>query len=181
MRWQSLVTGPALACAIGSLASPLPADPQPAATIRAAGRGAPYLFLRDGQKIVTNYVGGAPPGQSRPLTLASADFDEDGMPDLVSGYAAADGTGVLSVHRGNVDALWPYGKAIRNGEPPAFHPDARVFTLPEAPDVLGPATSMQTATGTSWRRTLAVSRSTFCGAMGMADSPKPSASTCPAR
>jgi len=44
---------------------------------------------------------------------------------------------LITVHRGNVDALWPYGKAPRNSEPPAFLPDARVFPLPEAPDFLG--------------------------------------------
>jgi len=108
-----------------------------AATVRAAGRGAPYLFLRDGQKVVTRYAGSFPYGQARPLTLASADFDEDGMPDLASGYAAPDGTGIVTLHRGNVDALWPYGSALRNGEPPAFLPDARVFSLPAAPDFLG--------------------------------------------
>jgi hypothetical protein len=35
------------------------------------------------------------------------------------------------------NALWHYGDAIRHGEPPAFLPDARVFTLPTAPDFLG--------------------------------------------
>jgi len=114
------------------------ADSQsPAATIRAEGRGRPHLYLRDGQKIVSDYPGGFAGAAARPLALASADFDEDGMPDLAAGYTAADGTGIVTIHRGNVDVLWPYGKAIEHGEPPAFHPDARVFTLPEAPDFLG--------------------------------------------
>jgi len=106
-------------------------------TIRATGRGAPHLFLRDGQKVATNNVGDWPPSPAVPLALASADFDEDGMPDLASGYAAPNGAGVIAIHRGNIDALWPYGKAPRNSEPPAFLPDARVFALPEAPDFLG--------------------------------------------
>ena len=121
----------------GVLASQMPAQAADTATIRAADRGAPYLFLRDGRKVVTNYTGNFPTGQARPLALASADFDEDGMPDLVSGYAAPDGTGIVTIHRGNVDALWPYGGAIRRGEPPAFLPDARVFWLPTPPDFLG--------------------------------------------
>ena len=67
--------------------------------------------------------------------LSVGDFDGDGVPDLASGYAAGEG-GRITVHRGNVDALWPYGAALRNGTPPAFLPDARVFTLPEVPDFL---------------------------------------------
>ncbi|MCS6804450.1 MAG: right-handed parallel beta-helix repeat-containing protein [Acidobacteriota bacterium] len=43
---------------------------------------------------------------ARPLSLASADFDEDGMDDLAVGYACRDG-GLLTLHRGNVAALWP--------------------------------------------------------------------------
>ena len=123
-------------------AGPQSAEAAPA-TIRAKGRGGPFLFLRDGRKVPTNYIGDTASSRSfatssaKPLSLASADFDEDGVPDLVSGYAASDGSGAVTLHRGNVDALWPYGAAVRNGEPPAFLPQARVFTLPEAPDFLG--------------------------------------------
>jgi hypothetical protein len=53
-------------------------------------------------------------------SMASADFDEDGMPDLVSSCELPAGERAISLQFGNVDALWPYGKAPRNGEPPAF-------------------------------------------------------------
>ena len=108
---------------------------QTSAPIRAAGRGAPYLFLRDGETVVSNYPANFPGGLLRPTSLASADFDEDGMPDLASGYGTAGG-GVVTIHRGNIDALWPYGKAGEHGQPPAFLPETRVFPLPEAPDLL---------------------------------------------
>jgi len=70
---------------------------------------------------------------AQPLALASADFDEDGTADLVSGFAEGN-TGSVTVHRGNVGALWPYGAALRNGPPEAFFPNARRFSIPEAPD-----------------------------------------------
>jgi hypothetical protein len=44
--------------------------------------------------------------QAQPRSLASADFDEDGVPDLVSGYAYA-GRGIVTIHRGNVDSIYP--------------------------------------------------------------------------
>jgi CSLREA domain-containing protein len=65
--------------------------------------------------------------------LATADFDEDGMPDLVSGYAGSAG-GFLSIHRGNEGFLWPYKKPLARAP---FWPEARVFDLPEPPDLLG--------------------------------------------
>ncbi len=109
-------------------------------TIHAAKRGGPYLNLADGQIVESRYQG-APAsalhnGSAVPLSLASADFDEDGMPDLAGGYASG-GSGVITIHRGNVNALWPYGEAIRHGDPPAFLPDVRVVELPEQPDFLG--------------------------------------------
>jgi hypothetical protein len=107
-----------------------------AVTVHAAHRGAPFLSLCDGRPLTARYGSSATSiGQARPLTLAAADFDEDGVPDLVSGSASGSG-GQVIVHRGNVNALWPYGAALREGPPPAFLPDARVFALPEAPDFL---------------------------------------------
>jgi len=44
-------------------------------------------------------------GLERPLSLAAADLDEDGVPDLVSGYGSGSG-GVLLVHRGNHAAIF---------------------------------------------------------------------------
>jgi hypothetical protein len=93
------------------------------------------VSLGESQSIPTHYVGSALAADARPLALASGDFDEDGVPDLISGYAISN-SGAISLHRGNIDALWPYGEALRNGPPPAFLPEARVFSLPEAPDFI---------------------------------------------
>ena len=43
---------------------------------------------------------------------------------------------MVRIHRGNVNALWPYGAALRNGPPPPFLPGARAFAVPQAPDFL---------------------------------------------
>src|SRR6185295_5021672 len=62
-------------------------------TARAAGRGNPWITLQDGHAAPAGYQGPSTPvqqlkdNQMRPLALASADFDEDGVPDLVAGYA----------------------------------------------------------------------------------------------
>jgi len=112
-------------CASASLAGPV--------MVRAAHRGAPYINLCDGHALRARQAAQV---EGQPLVLASADFDEEGVPDLVSGYAAGPG-GMVTVHRGNVNALWPYGAAVRDGAPEAFLPDARTFDLPERPDFLG--------------------------------------------
>src|ERR1043165_3294080 len=62
-------------------------------SIHAAGKGNPYINLSDGREVITAYEGpqelmnALENNQAKPLSLASADFDEDGVPDLVSGYA----------------------------------------------------------------------------------------------
>ena len=81
-------------------------------TVHAEGRAAPRINLADGREVLTAYAGD-PEAQRllqqnlvQPLAMASSDFDEDGVPDLVSGYAAPNG-GMLTLHRGNVDAIYP--------------------------------------------------------------------------
>src|SRR2546426_6417410 len=44
----------------------------------------------------------AAPGGVQALSLASADFDEDGTLDFVGGYGRGN-VGILTIHRGNVD------------------------------------------------------------------------------
>ncbi|HKQ06162.1 MAG TPA: hypothetical protein VJ464_13585 [Blastocatellia bacterium] len=117
-------------------------------SVRAAGRGTPYINLSDGRELITAYSGPAEltqmleANQARPLSLASADFDEDGVPDLISGYAAASG-GMVSLLRGNVDALYPntpeaqQRKANGSFTDAPFLSPALVFGVPEAADFLG--------------------------------------------
>lgn len=79
--------------------------------------------------------------QARPVSLAAADIDGDGTPDLLAGYATGDG-GMLVLHRGNVDALYPNTPEARarrlagqfTSSP--FLPGVRAFALPGAPDFL---------------------------------------------
>ena len=80
--------------------------------IRAAGRGNPSISFNDGVELSTSYPTSID-GQyqlSQKLAqlraMASADFDEDGSPDLIVGHALHEG-GILSLYRGNVDSLYP--------------------------------------------------------------------------
>lgn len=75
--------------------------------------------------------------------LASADFDEDGVPDLVSGYTGASGVGVITLERGNVDAIYPNSPEARerrergNFNHAPFLEAASAFLVPEAASVVG--------------------------------------------
>ena len=79
--------------------------------------------------------------EARPVSLAAADFDADGVPDLLAGYATGEG-GKLVLHRGNVDALYPHTPEARArklaGQFTAapFLPGTRTFAVPAAPDFL---------------------------------------------
>ncbi|MEO8434723.1 MAG: FG-GAP-like repeat-containing protein [Pyrinomonadaceae bacterium] len=81
-------------------------------TVQAAECGNPRISLSDGHDLITSYAGPEALRQAleqnlaEPLSLTSADFDEDGVPDLVSGFAY-EGQGIISVMRGNVDAIFP--------------------------------------------------------------------------
>jgi CSLREA domain-containing protein len=127
--------------------------------------GRPWINFRDGVDLATSYSGAAGLAQilernlAQPLALASADFDEDGVPDLVSGYVGPSG-GIVTLHRGNVDSIYPnapearnrmgewgngrMGDAINGSHSPTlplshspFLPEARIFEVPEAPEFIG--------------------------------------------
>lgn len=117
-------------------------------SIHAAGRGNPSLNLADGRDVVTAYEGDEElarlleQNQARPLSLASADFDEDGVADLISGYAGQN-QGVFTLHRGNVDSIYPntleakQRKAEGAFSDSPFLSPAFVFAAAEDVDFLG--------------------------------------------
>ena len=120
--------------------------------IPAAGIGNPWINFDDGRSLEVRFADGAEAadrfqltlgeGRVEPLTLASADFDEDGVPDLACGYSIGE-TGLISLHRGNKDPIYPHSERSRErrlegtflNDP--FFPEARLLHLPAAPDLLG--------------------------------------------
>jgi hypothetical protein len=104
----------------------------------------PLLDLADGRDLLTTYDGSAEKqhalelNSARPTTLAAADFDEDGIPDLVCGYEDRKG-GFFALHRGNVDAIYANSVAAQqrraNGSftNSPFLAPASIFELPASP------------------------------------------------
>ncbi|OIO88290.1 MAG: hypothetical protein AUK03_16585 [Anaerolineae bacterium CG2_30_64_16] len=115
--------------------------------LHAAGRGNPWVNLLDGLPLAADYDGPTAltqllkTGQAQALSLAAADFDRDGMPDLATGYAAPGG-GLVTTRRGNVDLLWPEAaeaqqrKAAGTFTDAPFLSPARISALSIAPDFL---------------------------------------------
>lgn len=80
-------------------------------------------------------------GQNRPSALASADFDADGFPDLITGYSSPDGSGVLTVRRGNPEAFAPQNDEslalLKEGRfPDSFLENVESLGVPAAVDFL---------------------------------------------
>jgi uncharacterized repeat protein (TIGR01451 family) len=69
--------------------------------------------------------------RARPLELALGDFDEDGLVDLVSGYAL-DQSGAILLQRGNPNFIAQNDRSAQG----AFLKEAQVFSLPEPPEFL---------------------------------------------
>ena len=90
----------------------VPASPpasQPAkVAVQAEGRGSPWLNLRDGFDLPVHLAEGqrAPAG-AHPTGIVADDFDGDGMPDLVTGFAEGK-SGLLVLQRGNPAAIFPH-------------------------------------------------------------------------
>lgn len=75
-------------------------------------------------------VSAASAAGGRGLSLASADFNEDGIPDLAAGYEAS-GRGMVVMRKGNPEAVY---SARENAAP--FDGESTSLDLPEAPDFL---------------------------------------------
>ncbi len=143
--------GKTLGSARDGKAQRLASDPVSAAkrvVVHAAGRGNPYINFEDGVELPASYEG-APEMQNllkqnaaEPRALASADFDEDGVPDLICGYARPGG-GIITLHRGNVDSIYQNSpeaqrrKAEGHFTDSAFLSPARVFEASIAADFVG--------------------------------------------
>jgi CSLREA domain-containing protein len=134
---------------------PASPSPHPRSKIQDLKSGRPWINLRDGQDPPTSYRGAAgleqvlAAGLTVPTALASADFDEDGVPDLIIGYVGPGG-GIITLHRGNLKSQWGNEEMGKRENERAgslthllvdpltpFLPEARVFEVPEAPDFLG--------------------------------------------
>src|SRR5207253_8937804 len=133
-----------------------PADNQPGElarlsetiSVHAAGRGNPTINLSDGHDLLTSYVGreelrnALEQNQAEPLSLASADFDEDGVPDLISGYSY-NGQGIVTLWRGNVDAIYPNAPEAQQRKVKGtftsapFLSPVKVFAAPVAAGLIG--------------------------------------------
>ena len=109
--------------------------------IQSTGPGADWVHLRNDAVIPAKSDPAATGLTSR--ALASADFDEDGVPDLVTGYANSATGGTFSIQRGNLDAIYPNSPEAQarreRGEftTAAFLPGSKSFSVPEAADFIG--------------------------------------------
>ena len=125
-----------------------PARFSDAVSVQARGRSNPTIHLSDGHGLPTSYVvweelqDALEQNQAEPLSLAAADFDEDGVPDLVSGYGY-QGRGIVSLQRGNVDSIFPNApeaqrrKASGTFTNAPFPSPANLFSLPIPADFIG--------------------------------------------
>ena len=113
-------------------------------TVRAVGGGTPYISLSEGRDLIAS-----PPlrdlatsGETRPLALCTADFDEDGVADLISAHGLSAG-GVLTMLRGNVDSIYPNTTGAQRRKETGEFSDAPfdspvdLSELSEPPDFMG--------------------------------------------
>ncbi len=118
------------------------------AIVRGAGLGNPSINSSNGHDPLTAYAGprnlqvAMEQNLADPLSLAAADFDEDGVPDLLAGYSH-EGRGIIALRRGNVDSIYPHTPEAKQREitgtftPAPFLSPAHVFAVPLAPDFIG--------------------------------------------
>ncbi|MEP6900146.1 MAG: carboxypeptidase regulatory-like domain-containing protein [Actinomycetota bacterium] len=116
------------------------------AAVNVEENSSPWIKMRQGKAIESEYVGTESAigqfesGNLRPTTLVSADFNFDGYPDVISGFAGTNG-GVITLHKAWNQAFAPDDEQvlarIKNGEFPAtYEKQAKVLEIPIAPDFI---------------------------------------------
>ncbi|HEU4931628.1 MAG TPA: hypothetical protein VFT48_06080, partial [Pyrinomonadaceae bacterium] len=120
--------------------------PKEAVTVQAANRGKSFLNLQDGRQMSVTFrgdqaaVAALQSGGAQARALASADFDRNGTPDVVAGYSY-NGTGIITVQRGNPDAFAPANDSVlvrmqQGYNPDSLLPGADAYSLPMPADFL---------------------------------------------
>lgn len=107
---------------------------------RAVKRGPATIVLQDEYELAAIYDRARPSGEARPTTLATADLDLDGFPDIVRGYATGD-NGYIVIQRGNPEAFAPTRpenvRAFNESRfLDSFLPEARLIELTDSPDLV---------------------------------------------
>src|SRR2546423_41367 len=121
-------------------------DPKGHVTVQAAGRGNPYLNLKDGHQMTVAYRGvsgvtsALQNGTASSRTLAAVDLDGDAAPDLVAGYANG-GTGIVTVQKGNPEGFAPKDDSVfqrmHDGyNPPSLLPTVETYQVSSPVDFL---------------------------------------------
>ncbi|HEX9928611.1 MAG TPA: CSLREA domain-containing protein [Pyrinomonadaceae bacterium] len=99
-------------------------------TIKAEKRGFPFVNFENGKEFFSN---NSIANGSQAKVLASADFDSDGIADLVT----VDSTGSLKLYRGNAEYRGADNKLSKQENRIApFYPEAKSFSLNISPDYL---------------------------------------------
>lgn len=107
-----------------------------AVAIHARERGFPFVNFTDGKDL--SLPNGAQQTGTAGRLLASADFDSDGIPDLIT----ADTGGTLKFYAGNVASIYPHSaeadelRRLGNFTEEAFLPNEKSFQLSSATDFL---------------------------------------------
>jgi hypothetical protein len=116
------------------------------AQAQAAGQGGSSLNLQSRQELRVDYRGdqnviqAMQSGQAKARTMASADIDGNGTPDLVAGYTYG-GIGIVTIQRGNPEAFAPKDESVylrmhQGYNPDSLVPTAQTYQVPEPADFL---------------------------------------------
>lgn len=105
----------------------------------------PFVNFTAGRSRATSYVGAEgladilKRGLAQPVALASGDFNNDGVMDLIAGYTSPMG-GMIAVHRGNLRSIYPHAITGQTHQPADAWPflsPAHVYETGVAPDFIG--------------------------------------------